>query len=118
MDSAANPYLAFALLLAAGLKGIEEGYELPPEAEDNVWALTDAERRALGYDRLPASLDRALELHGGVASSSPRRSASRSSTTCCSTSAASGRELPRPGDAVRAGEQPRDPLSAPGGLTA
>ena len=42
IDSAANPYLAFSLLLAAGLKGIEEGYELPPEAEDDVWALTDS----------------------------------------------------------------------------
>ena len=61
LDSAANPYLAYALLLAAGLKGIEEGYELPPEAEDNVWSLTDAERRALGYAPLPASLDHALE---------------------------------------------------------
>jgi len=61
LDSAANPYLAYALLLAAGLKGIEEGYELPPEAEDNVWSLTDAERRALGYAQLPASLDHALE---------------------------------------------------------
>ncbi|PZE29844.1 MULTISPECIES: glutamine synthetase family protein [unclassified Curtobacterium] len=62
MDSAANPYLAFSLLLAAGLKGIEEGYELPAEAEDNVWSLTDAERRALGYNQLPASLDHALSL--------------------------------------------------------
>ncbi len=62
LDSAANPYLAYALMLAAGLKGIEEGYELPPEAEDNVWSLTDAERRALGYAPLPASLDYALEL--------------------------------------------------------
>ncbi|MGW8483853.1 glutamine synthetase family protein [Microbacterium sp. NPDC055903] len=61
LDSAANPYLAYALMLAAGLKGIEEGYELPPEAEDNVWALSDAERRALGYAALPASLDHALE---------------------------------------------------------
>ena len=61
LDSAANPYLAFALMLAAGLKGIEEGYELPPEAEDNVWSLTDAERRALGYAPLPASLDQALQ---------------------------------------------------------
>ncbi|WP_433673690.1 type I glutamate--ammonia ligase [Microbacterium gorillae] len=61
LDSAANPYLAYALMLAAGLKGIEEGYELPPEAEDNVWSLTDAERRALGYTPLPASLDHALE---------------------------------------------------------
>ncbi|GAA1123514.1 MULTISPECIES: type I glutamate--ammonia ligase [Microbacterium] len=61
LDSAANPYLAYALMLAAGLKGIEEGYELPPEAEDNVWSLSDAERRALGYSALPASLDHALE---------------------------------------------------------
>src|SRR5262249_52048006 len=39
LDSACNPYLAFAVLLAAGLKGIEEGYELPAEAEDDVWNL-------------------------------------------------------------------------------
>jgi glutamine synthetase len=61
IDSAANPYLAFSLLLAAGMKGIEEGYDLPPEAEDDVWALTDSERRALGYNPLPASLDHAIE---------------------------------------------------------
>lgn len=61
LDSATNPYLAYALLLAAGLKGIEEEYELPPEAENNVWSLSDAERRALGYAPLPASLDHALE---------------------------------------------------------
>ena len=61
IDSAANPYLAFSLLLAAGMKGIEEGYELPPEAEDDVWALTDSERRALGFNPLPASLDHAIE---------------------------------------------------------
>ncbi|WP_166871648.1 MULTISPECIES: glutamine synthetase family protein [unclassified Salinibacterium] len=62
MDSAANPYLAFSLLLAAGLKGIEEGYELPSEAENDVWHMTDAERRALGYRSLPSSLDRAVSL--------------------------------------------------------
>ena len=60
LDSAANPYLSYALMLAAGLKGIDEGYELPAEAEDNVWSLTDSERRALGYAPLPASLDQAL----------------------------------------------------------
>ncbi|MEQ1737296.1 MAG: glutamine synthetase family protein [Rhodoglobus sp.] len=62
MDSAANPYLTFSLLLAAGLKGIEEGYELPPEAENNVWELSESERRALGYKQLPASLDHAVSL--------------------------------------------------------
>src|SRR5664279_3350834 len=62
LDSAANPYLSYALLLSAGLKGIEEGYELPPEAEDDVWSLSHDERRALGYDPLPESLDYAIAL--------------------------------------------------------
>lgn len=61
MDSAANPYLAYALLLGAGLKGIENGYELPAEAEDDVWSLTDMERRALGNESLPQSLDHAIK---------------------------------------------------------
>ena len=62
IDSAANPYLAFALLLAAGMRGIEDELELPAEAEDNVWDLTDMERRALGYRALPQSLADAIEL--------------------------------------------------------
>jgi glutamine synthetase len=62
LDAACNPYLAFAVLLAAGLKGIEEGYELPEGAEDDVWVLTDAERRALGIDPLPHSLDQAIAI--------------------------------------------------------
>ncbi len=62
LDPACNPYLAFAVILGAGLKGIEEGYELPPETEDDVWGLTDAERRAMGIKTLPASLGRALEV--------------------------------------------------------
>ncbi len=60
IDSAANPYLAYALLLNAGLKGIEEEYPLPAETEDNVWALNDAERRAMGIQPLPQSLDHAI----------------------------------------------------------
>ena len=48
IDAACNPYLAFAVMLAAGMKGIEEGYELPREAEDDVWSLTERERKALG----------------------------------------------------------------------
>jgi glutamine synthetase len=60
MDSAANPYLAYALLLSAGLKGIEEGYELSPETEDDVWSLSDMERRAMGIEPLPQSLDHAI----------------------------------------------------------
>ncbi len=59
-DSACNPYLTFAVLLSCGLKGIEEGYELPPEAEEDVWSMTGSERRALGYEPLPKSLGDAL----------------------------------------------------------
>jgi glutamine synthetase len=61
LDSACNPYLAYAVLLAAGLRGVEEGLDLPDGAEDDVWALTDAERRAMGIKPLPASLDQAIE---------------------------------------------------------
>jgi glutamine synthetase len=60
LDSACNPYLAFAVLLNAGLKGIENGYELPAGAEDDVWSLTDAERAAMGLRKLPTSLDQAI----------------------------------------------------------
>ena len=56
IDPACNPYLAYAVILEAGMKGIEEGYELPPEAEDDVWTLTEKERKALGIDALPKSL--------------------------------------------------------------
>jgi glutamine synthetase len=62
IDSAANPYLAYALFLNAGLDGIERGLELPPEAEDNVWELTDRERKGLGIAQLPRSLDSAINV--------------------------------------------------------
>ncbi len=60
LDSACNPYLAYAVLLSAGLAGIEGEYELPPGAEDDVWALTENERAAMGYDDLPHNLSDAL----------------------------------------------------------
>jgi glutamine synthetase len=62
LDAAANPYLAFAVMLAAGMRGIEQGYELPEATEDDVWELTDLERRALGITPLPKDLDDAVEL--------------------------------------------------------
>src|SRR6195952_1231716 len=64
-DSACNPYLAFAGMLAAGMRGVEKGYALGPQAEDNVWSLTPEERRAMGYRELPSSLGMALtEMEG------------------------------------------------------
>jgi glutamine synthetase len=62
IDSAANPYLAFAVMLAAGLKGIAEEYPLPEHAEDDVWELSPAERKAAGYEPLPGSLAEAVNL--------------------------------------------------------
>jgi glutamine synthetase len=59
-DSATNPYLCFALLLAAGLRGIEQELPLPPGAEDDVWSLSEQERRALGMTPLPTSLHEAI----------------------------------------------------------
>ena len=60
-DPACNPYLAFSVILAAGLKGIEEGYELMPEVATNVFEMTDQERAAEGITQLPQSLAEALD---------------------------------------------------------
>ncbi|MDR2975547.1 MAG: glutamine synthetase family protein [Propionibacteriaceae bacterium] len=65
VDTAANPYLAYALMLNAGLDGIEQGMELPPGAEDDVWNLTHRERKAMGIAPLPRSLDEALDVMEG-----------------------------------------------------
>jgi len=62
MDSAANPYLAYAVILAAGLRGIEGQYELPDEVEGDVWDMSPRERKLLGYTPLPSSLNQAISL--------------------------------------------------------
>ncbi len=59
-DSACNPYLTFALILAAGLRGIQGGYDLPSPAADDVWMLTDRQRRERGITELPGSLAEAI----------------------------------------------------------
>ena len=59
-DPACNPYLAFTVLLAAGLDGIEQGMELPPESSDNIYELTESERRANGIVSLPTDLAEAV----------------------------------------------------------
>ncbi len=66
-DSAANPYLAFAVILAAGLAGIENGYPLPPEATGNLFELATSEREAAGVRVLPSNLNDAVdELEGSA----------------------------------------------------
>lgn len=59
-DPACNPYLAFAVMLAAGLEGIEKGYECPPPVEENVYEMTEERRRELGIGTLPDSLEEAI----------------------------------------------------------
>jgi glutamine synthetase len=61
-DSAANPYLAFAVVLAAGLAGVENQYELTPELATNLFELSPAQRSAEGIDALPGSLSEAVDL--------------------------------------------------------
>jgi len=61
-DPACNPYLALAVILAAGLDGIERQLELQPESEDNTFTLTPAERAANGIERMPESLGEAIDL--------------------------------------------------------
>ena len=65
IDSAANPYLAYAVVLSAGLDGIAKGMELPEESADDVWSLTERERRALGIAPLPRNLDEAVRVMEG-----------------------------------------------------
>jgi glutamine synthetase len=49
------------VILAAGLKGIDEGYELPSETTDNIYEMSETERRATGIDQLPDDLYEALK---------------------------------------------------------
>jgi len=61
-DPSGNPYLQFAAMLTAGLKGIEEGYKLPEPMELNLYHLTDDERKERGIKSLPASLGEAIAI--------------------------------------------------------
>jgi glutamine synthetase len=61
-DPACNPYLAFSVLLAAGLEGIEKGLEPPAPVEENVYEMSVEERQKRGIGTLPASLLEAILL--------------------------------------------------------
>ena len=61
-DPACNPYLAFSVMLAAGLRGIEEEYPVPPPVDGNVFMMTNEERQARGIKSLPNSLGEAIGL--------------------------------------------------------
>ena len=61
-DPACNPYLAFSVILAAGLRGIEQGYELPMESDANLFEMGDDALTKLGVEQLPQSLNDALKM--------------------------------------------------------
>ena len=61
-DPACNPYLAFSVILAAGLEGIQKEYDLVPPVERNVYEMSDEEREREGIGSLPGNLFEALEL--------------------------------------------------------
>jgi glutamine synthetase len=61
-DPACNPYLGFAVMLAAGLEGIERGYELPEPIEKDIFLLSDEEKEAQGIKVLPGSLIEAIQI--------------------------------------------------------
>lgn len=61
-DPACNPYLAFSVILAAGMAGIQNNYDLPAETTQNIFELSAEETRQLGVEPLPQSLSEALDV--------------------------------------------------------
>jgi glutamine synthetase len=61
-DPACNPYLTFAVMLAAGLEGVEKKYQAPAPVESNVYEMCEKERHERGIETLPGSLDEAIRL--------------------------------------------------------
>jgi len=61
-DPACNPYLVFSVMLAAGLEGIEKEYEIPDPVEENVYEMTEEERKRRGIGALPSNLWEAIQL--------------------------------------------------------
>jgi glutamine synthetase len=59
-DPACNPYLAFSVMLAAGLKGVREGYDLPAPVEEDIFHMSEDQRRKRGIDSLPGNLGEAI----------------------------------------------------------
>ncbi|MDI6892575.1 MAG: glutamine synthetase family protein [Actinomycetota bacterium] len=60
-DPACNPYLAFAVMLAAGLEGIEKGYKLPEPVTNNIYEMTNEEKEKIGIEALPEDLYEAIK---------------------------------------------------------
>ena len=61
MDPSANPYLAMAAILTAGLEGVKEKMEVPEAIDRNIYAMSARERKEAGIDDLPGTLNEAIE---------------------------------------------------------
>lgn len=61
-DPACNPYLAFAVMLAAGMKGVKEKYPLPEPIEEDIYMMNEEQRQSRGIEMLPDSLYSSLEV--------------------------------------------------------
>jgi glutamine synthetase len=61
-DPACNPYLAFSVMLAAGLEGVEKKYKLPQAANDNIYHMTEEEKNTAGIKSLPEDLLEAIKI--------------------------------------------------------
>lgn len=59
-DPSCNPYLAFAMMLSAGMDGIKNNLEAPPPVNQDIYSMTDAEKETAGIGCLPASLEEAI----------------------------------------------------------
>jgi glutamine synthetase len=60
-DPACNPYLAFAVMLAAGVKGIEENYPLPDPIEEDIYEMDEEARERAEITSFPGNLFEALQ---------------------------------------------------------
>ena len=61
-DPACNPYLAFAVMVAAGMKGVKEKYPLPDPVEEDIYLMSETERERRGIEVLPDSLYSSLQV--------------------------------------------------------
>jgi glutamine synthetase len=64
-DPACNPYLAFSVMLAAGLEGIRKKYKLPPEVAHNIYEMSEEDRKKAGIESLPNDLYEAIKITEG-----------------------------------------------------
>ena len=108
-DPACNPYLTFAVLLHAGLEGIEKGYELPEPMEKNLYHLTPDERRRLGIEQLPGDARRGDRADRRVRAVPARARRARVQPLHRDQARRVG-GLPGPGHALGARALPVDPL--------